>query len=78
MRFAVRVTDSAIIDQAEAASWYERQQEGLGHDFSEKVTAGLRRLETDAMLHPIRFADVRRAAVERFTSYGLFYIVHLD
>lgn len=38
MKFTVRVTDSAIIDQVEAASWYEKQQEGLGRDFSKKVT----------------------------------------
>jgi len=75
MKFVVRVTDSAIIDQIEAASWYERQQERLWIEFSEKVRASLQELETEAMLHPVRFGDVRRAAVMRFTSYGVFYIV---
>lgn len=75
MKFVVRVADSAVLDQIEAASWYERQWGGLGEDFSEKVTAALRRLESEALLHPIRFADVRRAVLQRFSAYGLFNIV---
>jgi len=78
MKFVVRVTDAAVLDQIEAASWYEWQREGLGEDFNEKVTAALRRLESEALLHPIRFADVRRAALQRFSAYGLFYVVRAD
>ncbi|MDR3400939.1 MAG: type II toxin-antitoxin system RelE/ParE family toxin [Chthoniobacter sp.] len=73
MKFTVRVTDAVILDQIEAARWYEWQREGLGRDFSERVTDALRRLESEALLHPVRFADVRRAALQRFAAYGLFY-----
>jgi hypothetical protein len=50
----------------------------LGADFNEKVAAALRRLESDAFLHPIRFADVRRAGLPRFGAYGLFYVVRTN
>jgi hypothetical protein len=75
MKFVVRVTEAAVLDQIEAATWYEWQCEGLGRDFNEKATDALRRLEAEAMLYPIRFSDVRRVALERFSAYGLFYIV---
>ena len=33
MTFAVRLREEADLDLAEAASWYESQQIGLGHRF---------------------------------------------
>ncbi len=78
MKFSVRVTDAAVLDQIEAATWYEWQQDGLGRSFSDEVSTVLRELESDALLHPVRFADVRRVGLRRFTAYGIFYVVRAD
>jgi len=75
MKFTIRATDSAILDHIEAASWLERQEEGLGRAFEAEVSAAVRRLEDEALLHSVRFRDVRRAGVQRFSSFGLFYVV---
>ena len=75
MKLTVRFTDEALLDQIEAASWYERQRQGLGHSFATEVSAAARNLETAALAHAVRFADVRRVGLRRFTAYGLFYIV---
>ena len=75
MKFTVRATDAAVLDQIEAACWYERRQEGLGRAFEAEVAAVSRRLRNEACHHPVRFADVRRAALGHFPAYGLFYVV---
>ena len=75
MKFSVHATDSAILDLIEAASWYERHGEGLGRAFEAEVSAAARRLEDGALHHPLRFRDVRRVGLRRFSGYGLFYVV---
>jgi toxin ParE1/3/4 len=75
MKFIVRVTDAAILDQIEAAGWYELQEKGLGRAFEADVAAASYRLEEEALHHRVRFRDVRRASLVRFSSYGIFYFV---
>jgi plasmid stabilization system protein ParE len=75
MKFTVRATDAAILDEIEAACWYELQEEGLGRAFEADVSAVSRRLEDEALHHRMRFRDVRRAPLRRFSDYGLFYVV---
>ncbi len=75
MKFTVHATDAATLDQIETASWYERHEEGLGRAFEAEVTAASHRLGDEALHHPLRFRDVRRAGLRRFLDYGLFYVV---
>lgn len=75
MKFVVRATEASLLDAMEAASWYESRQPGLGTDFQAEVQAVAKSLGEDAMLHRIRFSDVRRAGLRRFSGYGLFYFV---
>lgn len=75
MKFVVRVSDASRLDAADAAGWYESRQPGLGDDFRAEVKAVIRALAEDALLHGIRFRDVRRAGLRRFSDYGLFYVV---
>ena len=35
----------------------------------------VRALSRDALIHRVRFADVRRAPVRRFKFYGVYYVV---
>lgn len=78
MRFTVRATEAAILDQIEAAAWYEEQQEGLGRRFISAVASTARTLEQGALIHSMRFRDVRRVAVQQFGVYGLFYVTKVQ
>jgi plasmid stabilization system protein ParE len=75
MKYVVHATELAGIDAREAADWYESRQPGLGEDFIAEVGAVIRNLRQDALLHPIRFSDVRRAGLQKFSGHGVFYVV---
>ena len=62
MKFTVQVTDAAVLDQIEAASWYELNEKGLGRAFEADVSAASQRLEEEALQHRVRFRDVRRTS----------------
>ena len=78
MKFGVCATDAARRDAAEAAGWYETQRPGFGAEFRAEVAIAAKNLAETALHHSVRFADVRRAGLRRFSSYGLFYIVRGD
>ena len=63
MKFAVKKLRPAEEDALEAALWYDEREPGLGDDFLDEVDAAVRRLEQDALIHSLRFSDVRRAPV---------------
>ena len=76
MSFVVKKLRPAEEDALEAALWYDEREEGLGDDFLDEVEAAVLKLSRDAMIHRMRFADVRRAPVRRFKFYGVYYCVH--
>ena len=76
MSFVVKKLPFAEEDALEAAIWYEERQLGLGDEFLNEVNQAVRALSESALLHRIRFADVRRAPIRRFKFYGVYYIVH--
>ena len=76
MSFVVKKLSPAEQDALEAAIWYEGRQPGLGDEFLTEVDRAVRALGETALLHRVRFADVRRAPVHRFKFYGVYYIVH--
>ena len=76
MSFVVKKLPPAEQDALDAAIWYEERQPGLGDEFLTEVDRAVRALGEAALLHRIRFADVRRSPVHRFKFYGVYYIVH--
>jgi len=76
MKFVVKKLRPAEDDALEAALWYDEREPGLGNDFLDEVDAAVRRLEQDALMHRVRFSDVRRAPVHRFKFYGIYYLIH--
>jgi plasmid stabilization system protein ParE len=66
------LAEQAALD---AAIWYEKRQPGLGEEFLNDVDRAVRVLSDSALLHRIRFADVRRAPIHRFKFYGVYYVV---
>ena len=77
MSFVVKKLPIAEDDAVEAAAWYDEQEPdaGLGDDFLNEVDAAVRALAESALIHRVRFAEVRRAPVRRFKFYGIYYLI---
>ena len=75
MTFVLKKLRPAEEDALEAALWYDEREAGLGDDFLDEVEAAVLALSRNAMIHRVRFADVRRAPVRRFRFYGVYYVV---
>ena len=75
MSFVVKKLPLAEQDALEPAIWYEERQPGLGDEFLSEADRAVEALSESALLHRIRFADVRRAPIHRFKFYGVYYIV---
>ena len=75
MKFVVKKLRPAEEDALEAALWYDERESGLGDDFLDEVELAVEALARDALMHRVRFADVRRAPIRRFKFYGLYYLV---
>ena len=77
MKFVVKRLRVAEEDALEAALWYDAREAGLGDDFLDEVDAAVQNLRENALIHRVRFSDVRRALVPRSsitvftTSFGV-------
>ena len=78
MSFVVKKLPLAEQDALEAAIWYDERQPGLGDEFLSEADRAVEALSESALLHRIRFADVRRAPIHRFKFYGVYYIVRKE
>jgi len=67
----------AEADLADARSWYERQQEGLGDEFLECVGEALEKIERMPDSHRIIYHGLRRAQTRRF-PFTVYYRVDAD
>lgn len=77
MNRSIRVTPEAEADIAEAFSWYEEADLGLGSRFVRAVRdAATLTGENAEMFAPVH-QDVRRILLRKF-AYSLFYVVEAD
>ena len=74
MRFRLDFHPLARLDLAEASSWYEGQERGVGLRLEAEAKDLFRRLSDEALLYAVRFSDVRRVNLRNF-PYGVFYLV---
>lgn len=72
MTLDVRIRPEAEQDMAEAASWYERQQRGLGQEFLDEVLAALMRLAETPLAYELIHRSARRTLLRRF-PFAVFY-----
>lgn len=70
----VRLREEAGRDLDAAATWYEEQRTGLGHDFLDEVLTTFRSIADRPMAHPSVGRDTRRALVRRFPFAVYFHI----
>jgi plasmid stabilization system protein ParE len=62
----------AVMDLADAYSWYEERRSGLGEEFLTCVEATLESICRSPVMYSIVNADYRRALVRRF-PYAIFF-----
>lgn len=74
MTLAVHLRPEAEQDVEEAASWYEKQSDGLGKEFLDEVLVTLDRLAALPSLYPIIHRNTQRALTHRF-PFGIYYRV---
>jgi hypothetical protein len=75
MSFVVKRPRPVEEDQLAAALWYDEQQVGLGDAFLDESESVIASLSATALLHSIKFADVRCVRLRRFHPYGVFYVI---
>ena len=66
MRLPVRLRQEADEDLAIAASWYEQQREGLGHEFLDQAVMTFDAIAAQPLLYPLVHRNTRRALMARF------------
>jgi toxin ParE1/3/4 len=70
----VSLTRSAKADVKAAAEWYERQREGLGLEFTDRVLESIDRIAEHPLAHRKVIESARRCNLDQF-PYGLWYTV---
>ena len=78
MSHPVRTTSRAQADIAAAQTWYETRRPGLGQRFLLNVNAALERIAERPELYRTMIGDARRARIEGFRDYGVWYRVKPD
>jgi toxin ParE1/3/4 len=78
MRFRVRNLPAAELEAVEAAIWYDKKSPGLGARFFDALDHAAKKLETNAEIFRIRYADVRRISLPGFPFYGAYYVIRGD
>lgn len=77
MRRPLVVNPEAEADLADAKAWYDRQRQGLGDDFLQRVEGVLSSIERNPELRGTLFGELRGALVERF-PYAVIYRIDDD
>lgn len=80
MSFSLKRLGVVEEDLVAAGLWYEDQNPGGGlpRALVEEADVVIFSLATEALHHRIRFRDVRRAPLQRFAFYGIYYVVRRD
>ena len=66
MTLEVRLRPEAEQDVADAATWYEEQRQGLGHEFLDEVLSMLSSIAETPLMYPNIYRNTRRAVIHRF------------
>lgn len=72
MTLEVRLRPDAEQDLSDAATWYEEQQAGLGHQFLDEVLIALSSVAEAPLMYPLIHRNARRVLIHRF-PFGVYY-----
>ncbi len=68
----IRLRTEAENDIFEAASWYEGQRSGLGHDFLDAIESIFQLIAEHPLQYPVMHRKTRRALLSRF-PFGAYF-----
>ena len=74
MNYLLTVRKEAELDINIAFEYYEKQREGLGHDFLLCIEECMSKVERNPIHYKVIYKELRRIAVRRF-SYRILYLV---
>lgn len=74
MKRTVRLREEAGRDLDLAASWYEQQRRGLGHEFLDEALATFGAIAERPLSYPLVHRYTRRALLQRF-PFGVYFRV---
>ena len=72
MSLKVSIRHEAEIDIEEAATWYEGQRQGLGHEFLDEVLSLCQTIAEKPAMYPVAHRNTRRALIRRF-PFGVYF-----
>jgi plasmid stabilization system protein ParE len=78
MTHFVRLRDEADRDLTDAASWYEQQRKGLGHEFLDDALSVFDRIGQEPLNFPVVHRNARRAVMHRFPFCIYFAVEQID
>lgn len=74
MKRILRLREEADRDLATAASWYEQQRDGLGHDFLDEALSAFQSIAEQPLTYPVVRRNTRRALIPRF-PFAIYFRV---
>lgn len=74
MNRTIRLREEADLDMTAAASWYEQQRTGLGHEFLNEALSAFQLVAKQPLSYPVVHRDTRRALMTRF-PFGIYFRV---
>lgn len=74
MAFKILFKPIALIDIDEAISWYEKELQGLGHRFFNRLTEAINVLEDNPYVYQVIYDHVRRMLLKSFPYKILYFI----
>ena len=75
MTFTLKKLTIAQAEARSAARWYEQQRPKLGLAFLDSLDKTMTSILANPMRDGIRFGNVRRAPISRFSVYGVYYYI---
>ena len=72
MSLKVCIRQEAEIDIEEAATWYEGQRQGLGHEFLDEVLSLCKTISEKPAMYPVVHRHTHRALIRRF-PFGVYF-----
>jgi plasmid stabilization system protein ParE len=70
----IRYTERSAIDLETAFDWYQRQLNGLGHDFLDEVDNSLQLIINYPENFPTAYKEFRRNVMKRF-PFSIYYTI---
>jgi plasmid stabilization system protein ParE len=76
--YKVKISDDALLDIQEAASWYEERLPGLGERFKKAAKLQIKSLKSNAHGYSIRYSEVHCVVIKKFPFLIHFIIDEKD